>query len=132
MLTKDMKFIDADIDKETTYMERVHTYEESWNAVLSGHNRNADVTDLEGVLIREGQLGYVPAELYSKPPFSTMSRLMEKNGLTTTVVREFLNWTAKRENVRKARAAQVKKKGKQGKKRTKGNKQKKKQNWGDF
>jgi hypothetical protein len=87
---------------------------------LAAFARPVTVTDLEEVLIREGQLGYVPADLYSKPPFSTISRLMEKNGLTTTVVREFLNWTAKKENVRKARDAKVNMKQKSGKKPAKG------------
>src|SRR5208283_3399293 len=116
MLTGDMKFVGADIDKTLTYMERIHTYEESWKGVLIGKNRNADPADLQEVMEREGQLGYRPVELYSRRPFTTITRLMQKEGLSTTDLGVFLKWKAKNDNVAKARDAKAKKRKKKTKK----------------
>jgi hypothetical protein len=112
MLTKDMKFVGADIDTTHTYLERIHTYEESWNGVLSGKNKNADAGDLQEVMEREGLHGFRSVGLYAKPPFTTITRLMEREGLTTTDLREFLRWKAKNDNVTKARDAKAKKRNK--------------------
>ena len=119
MLTADMKFVGADIDSEMTYMERVHTYEESWDEVLSGKNKNADPTDLLGVMDREGLAGERPVKQYAKPPFSTITRLMEKEGLSTTDLGKFIRWKAKADNVKAARKAKLLKKSKQAKSKVK-------------
>jgi hypothetical protein len=42
--------------------------------------------------------------LYSKPPFTTIARLMEKEGLSTTDLGAFLRWKAKDDNMKVARA----------------------------
>ena len=109
MLTADMKFVAADIDTTHTYAERVHTFEAKGDKTLRGKSGHADPVGLKEVLEREGALGYRPVELYSKRPFTTITRLMEKEGLSTTALGEFLKWKAKAENVKKARAAKAKK-----------------------
>jgi hypothetical protein len=109
MLNADMKFIDADIDSEISYQERVHTYEHKWNVTISGKPGNADPADLAEVLQREGRLGFRPSEQYARPPFSTVARLMEKEGLSTTDLGEFLRWKAKHDNLTKARKAKKRK-----------------------
>ncbi len=109
MLTKDMKFLDADIDKTHRYGERLSNYEVAWNSSLKNNADFSIVAEMEDVLTREGQLGFVPSQLYAKPPFSSIARLMDKNGLSNADIREFLTWSAKNENVKKARDAKAKK-----------------------
>jgi hypothetical protein len=109
MLTKDMKFIGADIDETLTYEERVHGYEEEWNAILNAKDGNADPSDLQKVMEREGSLGFRPVDLYSRRPFTTIIRLMEREGLSTTDLGVFLRWKAKNDNVTKARYAKSRK-----------------------
>jgi len=104
MLTADMKFIEADIDATLCYAERVEDYATMWNAILSGKEKGANVGALQEVLEREGQLGYTPQEQYSQGPFRSIARIMKRNELSGNDVREFLKWTAKNENAKKARA----------------------------
>ena len=107
LLNADVKQLEVD-DSEATPGEKLVCYAEAWNEILSGKDGNADAGELQEVLEREGQLGSRPTEQYAKPPVSTISRLMEKAGLTTTDVQSFLRWKAKNENTKKARAAKVK------------------------
>jgi hypothetical protein len=109
MLNNDMKFIGADIDLTLTYEERVHDYEETWNRILNGKGGNAAAADLLEVIECEGQLGFRPAEQYARPPFSTIARLMKKEGLSTTDLGGFLRWKAKADNMEAARKAKKRK-----------------------
>ncbi|MCX6952536.1 MAG: hypothetical protein NTV51_10290 [Verrucomicrobia bacterium] len=108
LINADLWFLDRN-DLTMTPGEKLNLYTEAWNEILSGKSRVADVADLQEVLEREGQLGFRPAEQYARPPFTAISRLMEKEGLTTTDVQVFLRWKAKNENTEKARAAKAKK-----------------------
>lgn len=103
MLTADMKFIGADIDPNLTYMERIETYEEEWNAIMAGHMGNVSPTDLCEVFERENAKGFTPKARFSEEPFLKIGRLMDKHELTTAEVREFLKWRAKDQNLTKAR-----------------------------
>jgi hypothetical protein len=76
---------------------------------LSGKSTVIDPSELAEVLEREGQLGYRPVELYSKHPFTTIVRLMEKEGLSTTDLGAFTRWKAKDDNMKEARASKAKK-----------------------
>jgi len=108
MLKADVKLLDC-MDKTLSYEELVEDYAEEWDGILSGNDAGADPSELKEVLEREGELGYRPVELYSKPPFTTITRLMQKAGLSTTDLGVFLRWKAKADNVKKARAAKAKK-----------------------
>src|ERR1017187_4941891 len=114
MLNADMKFLEADIDKKMTYMERVDDYEVAWNAALG---KDADPTTtgaIQEVLEREGKFGN-PQDEYSQGGFKAISRCMNKYGLSTTVVADFLRWKAKSENATKARTGIKKKETKEEK-----------------
>ncbi len=100
MLTKDMKFICADIDTQLTYQERIGGYEEKWNLIFS----NWRLEDPNGVLIgemsevmeREGLKGYRPSDQFKDEPFKSIDELMTREGLSENMVREFLRWRSRR------------------------------------
>ena len=103
MLTNDMKFVAADIDKKMTYEERIGPYEEAWNEILSGGKGNASPADLAEVMERELADGYRPTEHYAKEPFASIARLMDDHKLSTTEVGVFLSWRAKIATAKNAR-----------------------------
>ena len=107
LIYADVKLLDVD-DSTLTPGEKLGNYEEAWDLILKTGDGNASVADLQQVLEREGELGYVPIELYAKPPFSLIAKLMDKHGLSTTDIGVFLKWTAKNANIKKARAAKKK------------------------
>lgn len=134
LINADVKSLDCD-DSTLTPGEKLGDYEEEWNRILSGEDGNASPADLQEVLEREGALGERPVELYTKPPFSIISRLMMKEGLSTTDVQVFLRWKAKDDNMKKAREAKLKKRPKKTAPAVKGGwllKRKKKQSLGNF
>jgi hypothetical protein len=106
MLNADIRILDCD-DNTLTYEERVGLFENEWNEILSGKSSVADLKQLEEVLEREGLLGFRPIELYSKRPFTTITRLMQREGLSTTDLGVFLRWKAKNDNMTKARIAKL-------------------------
>ena len=103
-------FINADLrlmDRDDTTMtpgEKLGIYTEAWNEIESGKKGNVDLADLQEVIEREG---FTPQSQYSQGPFLAISRIMEKHGLSTTVVRQFVAWKAKNANATKARLAKV-------------------------
>jgi hypothetical protein len=103
----DVKLLDVN-ESKLTPGEKLENYEEAWNEILAGKDGNVDVAGLQEVLEREGELGYVPTELYAREPFRSIARLMDKHQLSTTEVGVFLNWRAKKANLKKARAAKKK------------------------
>lgn len=105
MLTADMKFIGADIDTTHCYQERVHGYEEKWNAIMAGKKGNASPADLGELMERELTAGFRPREHYAKEPFRSITRLMDKHELSTTELGAFLKWRVKDDNLKAARAA---------------------------
>ncbi len=107
LINADVKLLDVD-DSTLTPGEKLADYEEAWDLILTKKDGNASVADLQKVLEREGELGYVPTELYAKPPFSLIAKLMDKHGLSTTEIGVFLKWRAKDTNLKKARAAKKK------------------------
>jgi hypothetical protein len=111
MLKEDIRQLDCD-DSTMTYEERLELYKEEWNEVLSGKSTVTDASELADVLEREGELGHRPVDLYTKPPFSTIARIMKKEGLSTTDVGGFLRWKAKADNMKAARAAKATKRSK--------------------
>src|SRR5471030_837598 len=72
MLNADIKLLDCG-DDTLTYEELVENYAEHWDRILDGKEGNVSSADIQEVLEREGELGERPVELYSKPPFSTIS-----------------------------------------------------------
>jgi hypothetical protein len=108
LINADVKTLDCD-DDTLTPEEKLGNYEEEWNLILKGEDGNASPADLQEVLEREGRYGNIPSELYTKPPFSLITGLMNKHGLATTDVQTFLRWKAKDDNMRKAREAKLKK-----------------------
>lgn|ERR1035437_1471358 len=108
MLRADMRCLAADWDSTLTYQERVHGYEDAWNATMSGDKRNASPAELAEVIERELADGFWPTGQYAKEPFRSIARLMDKHGLSTTEVGVFLKWTAKNANLKKARTAKKK------------------------
>jgi len=74
-----------------------------------GNEENGSPDELNEVLEREGAYWDRPVDLYSRPPFSKIARIMEEEGLSTTDVRVFLKWKTKNEFVTKAIAAKAKK-----------------------
>jgi len=103
LINADVKLLDVD-DSTLTPGEKLANYEEAWDLILTKRDGNASVADLQEVLEREGELGYVPTELYAKPPFSLIAKLMDKHELSTTEVGVFLKWLS----LKKARAAKKK------------------------
>lgn len=106
LINADAKLLDVD-DPGMTPGEKLEAYTEEWNRILSGKSGIVDASELQEVMEREGQRGFRSVELYARPPFSTISRLMEKAGLSTTDVQVFLRWKAKNDNTEKARAAKA-------------------------
>jgi len=102
-INADLRLMDRD-DATMTPEEKLGLYTEVWNEILSGKQGNVSVADLQEVLEREGLLGFRPQVEYSQGGFKAIARSMEKFKLTPNDVREFLNWTAKNENAKKARA----------------------------
>ena len=114
LINADVRLLDCD-DPKNTPGEKLGDYEEEWNRITSGKGGNVDVSALNEVLEREGVLGEAPVDLYARPPFSTITQLMEKEGLSTTDLGEFIRWKAKADNAKKAREAKLKKKTKKTK-----------------
>lgn len=108
-INADLKLMDRD-DPTMTPGEKLGIYTEAWNEILSGNQGSVDVANLQEVLEREGILGIRPQVEYSQGGFKAIARSMEKFKLTPNDVREFLNWTAKNENAKKARAKKKKSK----------------------
>lgn len=96
-------------DSTLTPSEKLGLYAEAWDGILNGQQGNVDVSDLKEVLEREGQLGFRPQVEYSRGGFKAIARSMEKYGLAPNDVREFLKWSAKNANVKKARTYKKKK-----------------------
>ena len=113
MLNADVRFLDCD-DDTLAYVEMLGFCEQKWNATSKGEHTNVSVVDLQEGLEREYELGYHPADLYTKQTFTTIIRLMEKEGLSTTDLSVFLRWKAKADSVGKARGAKAKKRRKVG------------------
>lgn len=115
LLKTDMQFIDADIEKGMKYEELIGNYRETWDAIMRGADEGASPADLAKALEREALAGYRPNEQYSKPPFSSIVRLMKKHELSTTDLGVFLKWKAKDDNLKAARAATATKRKKSSK-----------------
>lgn len=102
MLTADMKLIGADIDSKACYAERVHDYDEAWNAIQGDPKEVVLLSAIADVLEREGWHGDAE-EVFTTEPFRTFDRLIAKHDISHDMVREFLKWRAKQENAKKAR-----------------------------
>lgn len=90
--------------------EKLHLYAEAWREIERGKKGNVDLSDLAEVMEREAKLGFRPQEQYSHAGFKAISRSMTKYGLLPNDVRKFLEWKAKNENAKKARASKPLKK----------------------
>ena len=108
LINADVKLLDC-IDSTHTPGEKLGDYEEEWNRIMGGEKGGATAADLLEVMEREGGHGFRPAEQYARPPFSTIARLMEKEGLSTTDLGVFLRWKAKADNMTTARKAKERK-----------------------
>lgn len=107
LFNSDMKRIEADDDLTLNYEERLTIYEEAWAKAQSDPNGAGILGEMEAACIREKREGFTPQSQYSQGPFLAISRIMEKHGLSTTVVRQFVAWKAKNANATKARLAKV-------------------------
>ncbi len=112
MLKRDMAFVGGDWDSGMTYLERIETYSESWEEIMSGKGGNASPSDLQEVLIREMGKGALKKQEFTQKPFAQIEKIMEKNGITGEQIREFLKWKASRSNAKKAREKKNKKENK--------------------
>lgn len=107
-INADLRLMDRD-DPTMTPGEKLGLYAEAWNEIERGEKGNVDVADLREVMEREGLLGFHPKEEYAKGGFKAIARCMEKYGLAPNDVREFLKWSAKNANVKRARSKKKKK-----------------------
>lgn len=108
LINADVHLMDCD-DSKLTPGEKLELYTEAWNGILNGQQGNVDISDLQEVLEREGQLGFRPQEEYSQEGFKAIARCMKEYGLAPNEVRRFLEWKAKSENAKKARTKKKKK-----------------------
>jgi len=109
MLTTDMKFIGADIDTNLTYQERIGTYEEKWNEILSmgeilhepgsrAFRSDDKKSEMQTVINRELTAGFRPSDQFKDEPFKTINNLMTEAGLDENMMREFLRWRSRKGN----------------------------------
>ena len=95
MLNADMRFLEAADDLRASYAERIPIYEAAWNAALSRGADGQNVVAIQGVLEREGQLGFRAENEYKLEPFRTIGRLIAKHNLSENDVVQFLKWCRK-------------------------------------
>lgn len=106
LINADTKLLDVD-DATLTPGEKLGIYEEAWNRILSGTKGNVDIGDLSVVMEREALAGFRPKVEYANAGFRSIAKAMKKHGITGADVRAFLKWTAKNENLKKARDAKT-------------------------
>jgi len=109
MLRRDMNLLGADIDSTHVDTEKIGVYEERWKAIMDGDGCASQIAAMGSAIEKESSEGFRPKNQYSQEPYKTITRIMTKHNLSTTDVGEFLKWSAKDVNLKKAREAKAKK-----------------------